>query len=293
MPAGLRATKAGCEARLLGMKKFLAAAIATTALAAALAAPTSFSLEKPFTATVPLNIRGTERIYLQLAPNAIMLEVRVRTQRLELATLDDFKKGDLLVSDFNFDGWTDIAVPNGVGYSGVNYFYDLYTFQTSASKFVPLEFPSETGLCNPLIRIATRTIETDCKSGPKYYATDYRFDRGRPYIYRSAEMIVLSAFKEDAYLVYAVSTFNPAGTRLSLSISEDPHREVAPLRYLPVPKAALYSAPRASAITSGYIVRGDAIRILSMLESEAGQWLKIAYQSRTSGRIVRWILLEV
>ena len=78
MPAGSRGTKAGCEARLLDMKKFLAAAMAITALSIGIAAPTSFSLEGPFTATVPLNAQRSERVNLRFAPNAAQLEVRVR-----------------------------------------------------------------------------------------------------------------------------------------------------------------------------------------------------------------------
>ena len=276
------------------MKPFLAATV-LFALTVGIAASTSFSLEQPFAATVKLSARGAEKVYLRFDPSSPQLEVRVRghTQRLGLATLADSTKGDVKVSDFNFDGWTDIAVPNGIGYSGVNYFYELYAFQPSKSKFVPLEFPGEAGLCNPVIRVATRTIETDCKSGPKNYATDYRFARGKPYIYRSGEMVLLNAFDENNYLTYAVTTFNSSSQMLRSSISDDPHSEVAPLRYLPVPKATLYSAPRASAITPSYIVRNDAIRILSVLDGEAGQWLRIAYQSRTLGRIVRWIFLEV
>ena len=286
------------RARLLGMKKFLASAMIVTALVAAVAAPTPpalFSLEQPFAGTVPLTARGSERVDLRFAPNTTQLEVKVRgkVQQLELTTLGDNMKGYVSVSDFNFDGWADIAVPSGVGYSGVNYFYNLYTFQPSQSRFVLLEFPGDAGLCNPIIQIATRTIETNCKSVPRYYATDYRFARGKPYIYRSAEMVVLNVFNSDQYLVYAVSTFDSSGKLLRSSISDDPHREVAPLRYLPVPKAVLYSAPRANAITVNYIVRGDAIRILSVFDGEAGQWVKIAYQSRKLGRIVRWILLEV
>ncbi len=275
------------------MKKLLAAAIAAlTVGVAAPVAPSSFSLERPFTATVPLMLRGSERVYVRFAPNATRLEVRVRgrTQRLELTTLGDTIKGALLVDDFNFDGWADIAVPNGIGYGGVNYFYELYAFQPSKSKFMRLEFLSDAGLCNPVIRTATRTIEMDCKSGPRYYATDYRFSRGKPYVYRTGEMVLLNAFT-GSDLVYAVSIYNSSGIALRSSISDDPHREVAPLRYLPVAKAALYSAPRASAITTSYIVRGDAIRILDFYSGEAGQWLKIAYQSRTLGRIVRWIFL--
>ena len=280
------------------MKKILADAIAVTAMAVGIAAPTPpalFSLEQPFAVHVPLTARGSERVYVRFAPSTTQLEVRVRghVERLELATLGDSTKGYVVVSDFNFDGWTDIAVPNSIGYGGVNYFYDLYTFQTSKSKFVPLEFPGEAGLCNPVIGRATRTLETSCKSGPRYYYTDYRFARDKPYVHRSAEMVVLNAFDSDQYLVYAVTTFNSSGKSLRSSISDDPHSEVAPLRYLPVPKAMLYSAPRASAITRNYIVRNDAIRILSVFDGEAGQWLRIAYQSRKLGRIVRWIFLEV
>jgi hypothetical protein len=270
--------------------------LALASLGATLAAPSTrtFSLEKPFAANLPLRANGRETVYLHLAPGAQQLEVRVRghTQRVDalVPNPDEIPHGgEVLTGDWNFDGYTDIAVPTDSGYGGVNYFYDLYTFVPSKSRFVPLEFPGGDQLCNPELRAQTRTIETDCKSGPKYESQDFRFIKGRPYTYRSAEMVILNDFDSDQYLVYAVSTFNPTGKLVRSSISDDPHREEAPLRYVPVPRADLYDAPREDARTDRYIVRGDAVRILEVLETDSGQWLKIAYRSRKLGRILKWV----
>ncbi len=266
-------------------------------IGATLAAPSprSFSLEKPFTASAPLTAHGRETVYLHLAPGAKQLEVRVRgrTQRMDAFVPEpDWMVGpgvSVLVADWNFDGFADLAVPVTDGYGGVNYFYDLYVFAPSRSRFEVMSFPNGGQLCNPELRTDTRTIETDCKSGPKWYAEDFRFSRGRPYTYRSAEMVLLDGFASDQFLVYAISTFNPNKKLVRSSISDDPHLERAPLRYIPDARATLYDAPRQDAATRNYIVRGDAIRILDVLETDSGQWLKIAYQSRKLGRIIKWV----
>ncbi len=275
--------------------------IALALMGATLAAPSprAFSLEKPFAANVPLTTKGREQIYLHLAPSAKQLEVRVRghTQRMDVLSPEpggfDAPRAPVLAEDWNFDGFTDIAVPTQSGYGGVNYFYDLYVFQPSKSRFAPVEFPNGGQLCNPRLGTQTRTVETDCKDGPKWYAQDFRFNRGRSYTYRSADMFLLNGFDADQFLVYAVSVFNANGKLLRSSISDDPHLEHPPLRYVPDARADLYDAPRADAKTARYIVRGDAIRILDALETDhSGQWLKIAYQSRKLGRIIQWVYLN-
>jgi hypothetical protein len=266
---------------------WIALALIGTTIAAP--SPRAFGLEKPFSANVNLTSREKVRLHLDLDKKQLEVRVRGKTQFLEITTMDDTERGSVLVNDFNFDGFADIALPDGIGYGGVNYFYVLYTFRPSSNRFEPLEFPGDTELCNPELRAQTRTIETDCKSGPKYEFADYRFAHGKPYLYRSAEMVVLDGFDTDQYLVYAVSVFNPNHKRLRSSISDDPRREEAPLRYVPVTRANLYNAPKGNAITTSYIVRGDGVRILDVLETDSGQWLKIAYQSRKLGRIIKWV----
>ncbi len=260
-------------------------------IGATLAAPSprSFSLEKPFTANINLTSRETVRLRLDLDKKQLEVRVRGETQRLGITTIDDTERGSVLVNDFNFDGFADIAIPDGIGYGGVNYFYVLYTFRPSSHRFERLEFPGDTELCNPELRAQTRTIETDCKSGPKYEFADYRFAHGHPYLYRSAEMVILDGFDTDQYLVYAVRVFAPNGQRLQSSISDDPRLETAPLRYVPVDRAYLYDSPREDARTDRYIVRNDAVRVLDVRDVDGQQWLRIAYQSRKLGRIIKWV----
>lgn len=273
-------------------RKIVWIALALTSLGVSLGAPSprAFPLEKPFAASLPLTANSRETVHLRLAPDSKQLELRVRgrTQYLELTTMDDTERGSVLVDDFNFDGYADIAVPDGIGYYGVNYFYVLYVFSPSSNRFARLEFPGGQ-LCNPELRAVTRTIETDCKDGPKYDYTDYRFLNGKPYVYRSSEMVILDGFDTDQYLAYAVSVFYPNGRLSHSSLSDDPRRESAPLRSVPIARANLYDAPREDARTNRYIVRGDPVRILEVRDVDSQQWLRIAYQSRTLGRIIKWV----
>jgi hypothetical protein len=269
---------------------WIALALIGTTIAAP--SPRSFGLEKPFTANINLTSRETVRLRLDLDKKQLEVRVRGETQLLEITTIDNTERGSVLVNDFNFDGYADIAIPDGIGYGGVNYFYALYTFRPSSHRFEPLNFPGNTELCNPELRAQTRTIETDCKSGPKYEFADYRFVHGQPYLYRSAEMIVLDQFDADHYLVYAVSVFNTGGKRLRSSISDDPRLETAPLRYVPADRAYLYDLPLEGARTDRYIVRNDAVCVLDVRDVDGQQWLRIAYQSRKLGRIIKWVSLH-
>jgi hypothetical protein len=260
--------------------------------------PRGFSLQKPLDVTVVLF--KTERIRLRVHDRK--LEVTGKNLKGSFA-LDDVPEPSatgsgvswiVLVDDFNFDGFTDLAIPTGDGYGGVNYFYDLYAYQPAQRRFQRLEIkndPSGDFLCNPRLEVFTRTIWTDCKSGPKWFGSDYRFLHGKPYLWRSAEMMLLDSFPEDSFLYYALEYRNAAGGVTREAMGETPHAEDPVIRYLPIPKAYLYTAPANASRTNNYIIRNDAMRILEVRESDAGQWLKIAYQSQKLGRIVRWINL--
>ena len=71
-------------------------------------------------------------------------------------------------------------------------------------------------------------------------------------------------------------------------LSDDMHAVVPIVRALPVDRADLFDAPRQDARSKRYIVKGDRVRVLEVLP---GGWCKIEYQSRTAGRLVKWINL--
>ncbi len=254
----------------------------------------SFSLEKPFQVSVPLTAAAGDSIRLRVVGNKLEVRVRVRLQRLALETLEsEIDRGDVRVDDFNFDGYADIAVTNGSGYGGVNYFYTLYTYQPKISTFVAVSFPGYEGgsLCNPVLRPALRQIEANCKSGPKYYLETFKLFAGRFYRAESGEMILLDGFQQNEFVIYQILEYAPNGQTTGASLRDISAEPGAPLRYLPVAKAYLYTAPNTASKTQSYLVRGDAIRLIEVRQVGERQWLRVAYLSRKLGRIVRWLWL--
>jgi hypothetical protein len=262
--------------------------------------PRGFSLQKNLDVSVALS--KTQRIRLRVQGRK--LEVTGKNLKGSFALDDLPERSDttssvawtVLVDDFNFDGFTDLAIPTGEGYGGVNYFYDVYAYQPAQRRFQRLEVKNDGSgdfLCNPRLEALTRTIWTDCKSGPKWFGSDYRFSNGKPYLWRSAEMMMLDGFPEDSFLYYALEYRGAAGQVTRKSMSETPHAEDSVIRYVPIPKTYLYTAPSSASRTKNYIIKNDAMRILEVRNSDAGQWLRIAYGSRKLGRIVRWVNLSL
>jgi hypothetical protein len=260
--------------------------------------PKRYTLEKVFNITVPLSRTSHQVLKLKFDGKNPKLEVRLgnKTQSFELdSTMTEAEfHGSLLLDDFNFDGFTDLGIPTGTGYGGVNYFYDVYTFDRLSQSFKIMPEPDGNEWCNPQLESKSKTIFTSCKSGPMWYGTNYRFYRAKPYLYQSGEMAFLEGFPDDkklSNLLWHVVTFDRNKRILSSSYFDYETTKTA-VRYIPQAKVFLYNAPRDTAVTKNYIIKNDRIVILEVKETEAGQWLKIAYHSLKLGWFKRWIRLE-
>lgn len=105
----------------------------------------------------------------QTADERFQLHVGSHTLRVGGTCTSEFAM-EALVSDFNFDGWRDVAVPTDTGYGGVNTFYTLYfyrpgdrTFQKSRFSAAPNDLSIRANLVpDPM----TRTVDASYKSGP-------------------------------------------------------------------------------------------------------------------------------
>lgn len=260
--------------------------------------PNRYALAKAFNVTVPLSKTSRQVLQLKFDGKNPKLEVRLgnKTQSLEVDStmIDTEFHGSILLDDFNFDGFTDVGIPTGTGYGGVNYFYDFYTFERSSQSFKIMPIPNGEEWCNPQLEAKTKTIFTSCKSSPMWYGANFRFYSAKPYLYQSGEMVILEGFSDDknlSNLLWHVSTFDHNKKVLSSSYF-DYETAKTPIRRVPQAKVFLYTQPQNSAITKNYIVKNDVISILEVKETEAGQWLKIAYRSQKLGWIKRWIRLE-
>ncbi len=72
--------------------------------------------------------------------------------------------------DVTFDGYKDVAVLTGVGYGGVNYFYDYYIFNVQTERLEKSDVL--VGVSNPELNTEKNSlflhIEVDHNGIPKY-----------------------------------------------------------------------------------------------------------------------------
>jgi hypothetical protein len=89
----------------------------------------------------------------------------------------------ILNHDVNFDGHDDVAILTGVGYGGVNIFYDYYIFNTTTSKLEKSDKLLQ--VSNPTIDIKSKKITSSYRSGPQWYSKTFKWN-GSTYIVSEA-----------------------------------------------------------------------------------------------------------
>lgn len=198
--------------------------------------------------------------------------------------------GQVLVDDFDFDGFLDLMIPTGTGYGGVNWFYDFYRYEAATHGFRPVsEMDSE--FCNPEAVAAEKTLKVPCKDGPAWYDNAYKFAGGKPYLYRSSELVHLNGFAGDDAIVYAITLLDPAGRVWKATLAEAVHETKTVRRKLPFEKAQLHRVPAAIGRTESYLVKGDEVELAEVKLDGEQQWLRVIYVSAKAGRLDRWIAL--
>jgi hypothetical protein len=266
-------------------------------LVSTLALGQTLQLNREIKTELPLRSGSKAAARLTLTPGSsnLLVQVEGKTQALLVGVLSENLEagGQILAQDFNYDGWLDLALPMSVGYGGVNRFYDLYTYSPLEKEFVLRMAPSSSGpqFCNPQLRSAEAMLTTTCKSGPAYSYADYKFDGGRPYLYRTSEMVLLNGFTADEQLVYRVQFYDAKGQPKSSLITSDTQGGKPIVLTIPQPKVFLHTAPHMRTRTSTYLIVGDKVEVLEV-NPGTPQWLKVAYQSVKLGRLVRWISLD-
>lgn len=91
----------------------------------------------------------------------------------------------VIVADFNFDGASDLAVLDGIGYNGVNMFYRVYLWEKGQLRFREVKAP----ISNPVLYKDLSLIVSAQRSGPRWYQTLYRVVKGEIYRYADAQML--------------------------------------------------------------------------------------------------------
>ncbi|MBS2035264.1 hypothetical protein JST97_09755 [bacterium] len=197
--------------------------ITGTMSAALLASPLRFRLDQPFQRQVQLDPRN--RVELRFQGREV-LEVTIagRKQSLPLESVasetNPQARGEVLVEDFDFDGCKDIAVPTGIGYGGVNVFYQVYRLRRQTLEPVPGDW----AVCNPEFSPKDRTLLTNSRSGPFWYGTDYRVHQGKPWVWRRRLPVTLDELAPDTELLCLFEVYDREGRVQSARMSGDPSR---------------------------------------------------------------------
>ncbi len=284
--------------------KFVLAASAVVLISLAVAqreAKNSYDLTKDFKATVPLSSKGgTIVLSASRAKKELEVTIGSETQRFALETIDDTgspAQGNVLVEDFDFDGFNDVGVASGIGYNGVNTFYDVQRYDPTTKKLVKLE-GKDFEVSNPTFDTKNQILLSDSRSGPFWYGKDFKFSSSQPWVYRLRTFRNLIWDSSEKFLEQS-QVFNKAGQMVQSSVTDsDAKGNPIPVTRTAPEKLFLFSAPKASAKTTNFIVRGDKVQVLEIagkldeVNIEKQQWVKIAYQSKKLGRIERWLDLR-
>jgi GW (Gly-Tryp) dipeptide domain len=249
-------------------------------------------LEQSHPASVLLSKNHRTHFQLLLSSDKTKLEVRFGSTRqaFKINTRLLRKLSDnarlVVARDFNFDGLTDFAVAQDFNASA--YFDNIYVFNPASHGFKPMPAPDRVtdGVwCNPEPDQKNKLILTDCPHG---CSRDYRVYKNKPFLYRSSETVALAGFPLAQTPVVLVKIFVRSG-KLRQSFLAEEYRSTKPaMRRIPVARVALYRTPLEPAKTSGYLVKGDWVQVLAIVENQFGQWLRIKYHNQRFGWITQW-----
>ncbi len=205
------------------------------------------------------------------------------------------------LEDVDFDGYPELIARASVGM--VNEAVAVYRFDPASGGFRALRAETHgKDSCGDLMGLtvdrASRTLTSSCRSGPMWYADQYRFAGSKLYLYR-AESVLMLGDTLNAALHWEQSdeqgplavwrTYDPAGKVLETAIADGlgapsggPLRgqqaTVVPARLF------LFDKPGASS-TQRYLVQGDRVE---MLDEQDG-WMKLRYQNPKRGAVLGWI----
>ncbi|HSX71578.1 MAG TPA: hypothetical protein VLF16_11660, partial [Pseudomonas sp.] len=121
------------------------------------------------------------------------------------------------VEDYDFDGHDDLGVSLSAGM--VNQVYHLYLYRPAQRRFELLTMPETlidrlncSGFWGLERKVEERALYSSCRSGPRWYHDAFRFDRGRPWLYKTLQ--VQDDYSPDyPYLFFPLfeKTFDPQG----------------------------------------------------------------------------------
>ncbi|MVN89169.1 hypothetical protein GO986_20750 [Deinococcus sp. HMF7620] len=187
----------------------------------------------------------------------------------------------VILQDLNFDGLSDLAVLDGIGYGGVNVYYRLYYVDKAnqtlrASQLDPVEMSQLTA--DPL----SRTLQYSHKSGPGYRVMtlcplplekDF-------FVCRATDLNPKAQFADDWDYTWYDSQGRPVFTHPA-RIGTDSRPEL----FTVVRKTFFAPAPGAK-VGRSYVIAGDQVEVLEL----RSEWAYAKFKNGQGRATVGWLL---
>lgn len=209
-------------------------------------------------------------------------------EKQQLKCIDDNLESDIIIRDFNFDGYKDIAITNSLGMVNNIFYVFLYDHVSAAFKELKIaDSKTPASACGDLYNLAIRlddlSLVSSCRSGPVWYYDTYRYNaKGTLWLYKATEYQIQNS-EIDTFPLYE-HTFNQKGGKLdTVAVDFDGKRILWPVTS---EKVFLYSSPEKASKTKAYLIHNDKVEILEQKDD----WIKIRFVSR-KGPLIRWLYL--
>lgn len=238
-----------------------------------LSAPLQLEVEGKETLLKTFHIHPQVEVTLSLS-NYQVTVTDDKGKTLRLGTYEPGSRGKayVLVDDFNFDGYKDIAVQQSEGYMGVNVFYDVFLYQPRKWTF-KLGFHDSNIEADP----TNQMINSGQRSGPRWYSNVYKVINGRPYIRQARSAMVGDGLDKVVFK-------NPKGKTLKTlildtNIEDNPERPA--VRTINAKRAYLHNKPNDNSKTRVYVIKGDRVNLHDYTHDvDSGEWFYVRYQGK-------------
>jgi len=205
------------------------------------------------------------RVVMDIAQQKIVVEIdggkNVLAQFTEESEdeLRDFKTflpslHNIVFADYNFDGYTDIAILMEIGNSGVNEFRDYYFYDPVTQKYV-LQIAKACNL--EIVSKKSRMLEASMKSGLSYDKEIYMINK-----------------RGEAFLALRAVGKWPENEEGDMVFTYVSNVKVK------VNRAYFYAKPGMKR-SKVYVVKGDSVNVLDLMMHKGKMWVKVAYKGKS------------
>lgn len=178
---------------------------------------------------------------------------------VEEEEFSDYSNGEAFeVDDFNFDGIDDFVIKSGIGYGGVNFFYDLYIAQNN--HYVKQNI----AVSNYELYPQRKTLLIEYKSGSRHftelYVSNNKADLKHYVTYENYE-------EEICYIEKINSKHANVNKILYCTPLLEKHKEEKVFAKVKSKKARLYDNDYVEKSIALYLIKGDRVELI---DGEAG-----------------------